>query len=468
MVKKILIFTAFVSIISGAAAGITLSVYESDSLTPFDGRNIMVGTSLKLVVASDANDFWCGGLFLNGNSRNLAVLSGTGNDLNSSDYLGSHGPNAGLEAWVTRWEDSVIEGFDLFSDINCVPGSWFVIDYTALAPGDPNVGFYEYSVSWDDPNSFVMFHQVPTADFNIDGIVNFLDYSLLASCWQEDDCTDPDGCQKADLDTDGVVDIKDLLIFSEYWLWGAPEPNELHEPNEPSQGNPLPDPNLIYQIVDANGLNEITLDVGQTVTLYVDMVTHDANNVWSFGIEVDISDPNLGTIDNTAYDPNNPPGPGTARILAEPNRWTLFDRWKPGYLQQEGIYFTGLSKKEALLDGHLVSFEFTCQGAGDVILSLFNRDTTSIAGENLYPTLKGMLIHQNAPSDPIMMSSKMSLATSTSTERAVPSMSPEEFVQILEVIWLTNDKFQEAIPEEDWLEFIGGLKQSYPSELLEK
>lgn len=438
-----------------AAATVTVDVYEADSTTLFDNRNIMVGTELKLIVASDANDFWSGGLFIDGGNRNLAVLSGSGKDPNSRDYSDSHWDDAGPEALVTRWEDSVIEGFDLFSDSNCVPGDWFVIDYTALTPGDPNVGFYEYSVSWDDPNGFVTFHQVPTADFNTDGIVNFLDYSLLASCWLEDDCTDPDGCQKADLDTDGTVDVNDLLLFVDYWLWGAPEPNE---PNVPA--DPLPDPNLIYSIVDANGLSEITIDVGETVTLYVDMNTIDVNEVWAFETEVNISDPNLGTIDNTAYDPNDPPGEGTARILADPNRWTTFDRWGPGSQQEEGIYFMGTSASGAFQDGHLASFEFTCQGEGDVELSLTNWDTTSTSGEKLYPTLEGILIHQNDPNAQMMMGSEMSIGTLTATDQTTPSLTPEEMVKFLEDIWLADDGIQDVIDEKDWLKFIKSVSQS--------
>lgn len=407
--KKVMVWMVLMGIISGVMAKTTLEVYDADDLTLFDGRNIMVGTELKLIVTSDANDFWSGGLFINGNNRDLAVLSGSGNSPNSRDYSVSHLKDAGSEALVTRWEDSVIEGFDLFSDSNCVPGDWFEIDYTALAPGDLNVGFYEYSVSWDDPNEFFTIHQVPTADFNTDGIVNFLDYSLLASCWEEDDCTDPNGCQKADIDTDGTVDVNDLLLFTDYWLWGTPEPSE---PNEPDPVDPLPDPNMIYSIVGANGLDEITIDIGQTVTLYVDMNTIDSNEVWNFDVEVVISDPNLGSIDNTAYDPNDPPGDGTARILASPGRWSIFDRWGPGLQQEDGIYLSGLCVGGAFEDGHLASFEFTCQDQGDVKLDLINWDTTSTSGQKLCPTLESILIHQNEPAVQSMMSlDRMSSST---------------------------------------------------------
>lgn len=451
--KKAMVWTVLMGFLSTASATTTLEIYDANGLTLFDGRNIMVGTQLKLVVVSDSNDFWSGGLFMDGPDRSLASLSGAGKDPNSRDYSDSHLEDAGLEALVTRWEDSVIEGFDLFSDSNCVSGDWFEIDYTALAPGDPNLGFYEYSVSWDDPNERFTIHQVPTADFNTDGIVNLSDYSLLASCWLENDISEPNVCSAADLDSDGTVDVNDLIMFTDYWLWGAPEPNE------PNIIEPEPDPNLIYSIVDANGLDEITIDVGETVTLYVDMVTLDVNEVWSFEIDVNISDPNLGLIDNTAYDPNDPPGDGTARILADPNRWTIFDRWGPGYQQPEGIFMMGISSGGAFEDGHLASFEFTCQGEGDVELNLKNWDTSSTSGDTLYPTLEGVLIHQNDPNTQSMMSSEMS--TSALSEPYQSSRTPEEMADFLDEIWAADDGIQDVIDEKDWQTFIESVKNSY-------
>lgn len=445
--------TVLLGLISSVNAKITVSVYESDGMTLFDGRKIPVGTELKLIVASDADDFWRGGLFLRDGSRDLAALSGSGYDPNTWDWTECHYSSAGLEALVTWWEDSVIEGFDLFSDPSGrAPGNWFCIDYTALAPGDPNVGIYDYSVSWDEPNDSIVFCQVPQSDFNLDGLVNFLDYMLLASCWQEDDCTDSIGCRKADLDADGVVDSGDLMLFAADWLWGAPEPNE------PTQEDPQSDPNLIYQIVDANGLDEITIDVGQTVTLYVDMVTFDVNEVWAFDIEVDISDPNLGSIDNTAYDPHNPPGTGTARILAGPNRWIIFDGWGPGYEQEQGITLSGVSAGDAFEEGHLASFEFTCQGSGDVILTLLNSSTISTTGQPCYPTVEGIRIHQTDPNIQMRDSSSMTISSMTVNEQSIPALSPEQMIEFLETIWLQDKGIQEMISGKDWQAFLNSIQ----------
>lgn len=454
--------TVFLGIIALSSAKVTLEIYESDGVTLFDNRKITVGTELKLIVSSDSNDLWSGGVFLDGESRELGSLFGSGYDPNTRDWTDCHLSDSGSEPYVYAWEDSLIQGFDLFTspEDDAAPGDWFVIDYVALEPGEPNVGFYEHSVSWNEPNEFVFLRQVPPADFNTDGVVNFLDYSLLASCWLEEDCTNPNGCQKADIDTNGVVDANDLFIFADNWLWGIPEPNQVDPISDP-------DPNLIYSVVDANGFAEISMTVGDSITLYVDMNSIDANDsIWSFDIEVNISNPNLGSIDNTAYDPNDPPGDGTARILAGPNRWELFDYWCPGEQQQEGILLRGGGASGAFEEGHFASFVYTSEAAGDVVLSLINRSTTSTSAEKLYPTLESIVIHQSEMLGGESMMSSMSMESMATTdsmetvEQTVPSMSPEEMVEFLEDAWEQSSTLQESVDDKVWKEFIKDVGQS--------
>lgn len=448
----------FFGMLRFVTAAVTLDVYESDGVTPFDGRPIRVGTELKMIVSSDSNDLWSGGLFLNTESRDLGYLAGSGYDPNTRDWGDCHYSNAGSEPYASGWEDSLIQGFDLFTSLedDAQPGAWFAVDYVALAPGDPNVGFYDYAVSWYDPNAFVFLNQVPLADFNTDGIVNLLDYSLLASCWLTENCTDPDGCLGADMDGNATIDANDLFLFADSWLWGVSV-----APNQ--SGGPESDPNLIYSVADANGLDEIAMAIGESVTLYVDLNAIEPNNgLWAFEVEVDISDPNLGTIDNTAYDPNNPPGEGTARILAGPDRWKMFDLWGPGDLQQEGIYLVGVSASGAFANGHLASFVYTCQAAGDVVLNLSNLGSTSTSASMLYPTVQNLVIHQYDPFEgESMMMSSMSMDTATVVEEAVPEMSPEEMLLFLEDLWNTDSEIQNTIDAKEWKEFIKSVEQSY-------
>ena len=51
------------------------------------------------------------------------------------------------------------------------------------------------------------------ADFNIDGVVNFQDFALLANKWMVE------GSFIEDLNLDGVVEFEDLRLFADNWLW---------------------------------------------------------------------------------------------------------------------------------------------------------------------------------------------------------------------------------------------------------
>jgi hypothetical protein len=61
-------------------------------------------------------------------------------------------------------------------------------------------------------------------DFNADGIVNLLDFSIFAKSWLSEK-SDPEWNSKCNLDNSGmsedVIDIADLNVFCENWLEGA-------------------------------------------------------------------------------------------------------------------------------------------------------------------------------------------------------------------------------------------------------
>jgi hypothetical protein len=50
-------------------------------------------------------------------------------------------------------------------------------------------------------------------DFNIDGVVNFADFCELASKWRLT------GEFFEDLNSNGSVDVTDLGLFTQTWLW---------------------------------------------------------------------------------------------------------------------------------------------------------------------------------------------------------------------------------------------------------
>jgi len=62
------------------------------------------------------------------------------------------------------------------------------------------------------------------ADFNDDLRVDMRDFASFADKWQREDCNENNSwCGGADFDKTGVVDINDILTFTENWLWVMPK-----------------------------------------------------------------------------------------------------------------------------------------------------------------------------------------------------------------------------------------------------
>jgi len=190
----------------------------ADPNVPFVYRDIMVGTKLTIIVDSNIAGYWSGGLYIGFTDIDYGDLSARDYNDITPDWEGSHFEAAGDEALVQDVQDVVNSGFELYSDPNAVVGDWFVLDYNATKIGICKVDFYDYSISWDDPNYSHVFSHVRTRDFNQDTNVDFADLALFSLYWLQTGCSDPDWCAGTDLNTDGIVDYDDLMLFTDYWL----------------------------------------------------------------------------------------------------------------------------------------------------------------------------------------------------------------------------------------------------------
>ncbi|HEW79658.1 MAG TPA: hypothetical protein ENH34_06835 [Phycisphaerales bacterium] len=213
---KMALLVLFFSMTSVVVGEVSTRVCEADGNTPFDSRDIMVGTRLTIIVSSDVNDNWPCDLAIQGTDRYYGVLSARDFNESTQHYDGSLLEAADDGAFVYRWYDSPLEidGFSFTGKGNA--GNWFIVDYNAIAIGDCNVGFYESLAV--DPTYEIPFSHVRTRDFNKDTKVDFIDFAAIASYWQKAGCSDPNWCEGTDLDTDSNVDVNDLMLFVDYWL----------------------------------------------------------------------------------------------------------------------------------------------------------------------------------------------------------------------------------------------------------
>jgi hypothetical protein len=96
--------------------------------------------------------------------------------------------------------------------------AWFAKKSNPILP-DPDlfesVRIYPY-VPWIKP----ILSQALKADFNLDGIVNYSDFALLSEYWNLPGCQEIEGCpQMESTPSDGALDLADLVVFAEHWLW---------------------------------------------------------------------------------------------------------------------------------------------------------------------------------------------------------------------------------------------------------
>jgi hypothetical protein len=196
-----------------------IPVKPIDPCIPHVYRPIVVGANLAIIVSSDVNGYWNGGLSIKDPYRDYGVLFGRDYNYDTLDWKGSRFEAAGEEAIVWDFQEDIMSGFDMYGDEAAIPGDWFIIDYNATNVGWGNIGFYDYAAGGkEEPIYNMSFTQVLTPDFNDDGSVDFMDFAILGLNWQRTDCISPEYCSGTDLNEDGVVDYADLKSFAYFWL----------------------------------------------------------------------------------------------------------------------------------------------------------------------------------------------------------------------------------------------------------
>lgn len=230
---------------------------EKTPLTPADPnepviyRDIMVGTHLTILIRSDQQGEWTGGLVMTHEDAAYGEIRARG-DYYESDFnyalscLPDAGEIPGISPWVGPMVDERVTGYQFSSTPNywfverpAVPGDWFIFDYLARQTGPCKLELYDYNVPPDTnslsltPILILSLNHVPSRDFNADRVVDWRDFARLASAWRSThEQDDPNGFDApCDLDENDLVDANDVTLFCEFWLERTDGP-EAGEPNE--------------------------------------------------------------------------------------------------------------------------------------------------------------------------------------------------------------------------------------------
>ncbi len=120
-------------------------------------------------------------------------------------------------------------------------------------------------------------------DINDDGIVEFKDYAVLASQWQQAPVV-----PSADVSGDGFVDAEDLRLFANEWLWAEVSPFKAVEPN-PQNHQTCVGPNTNFKWSHVWG--------ARTYDVYLGADYNDVNDAYEFSAEY------MGNQESNSWDP---------------------------------------------------------------------------------------------------------------------------------------------------------------------
>jgi hypothetical protein len=223
-----LAMTVVVLVLSvGGQARVWTTVYRCDEKTPLAPvdpndphvyADIMVGTKLVIIVNSDAGQSWWGSLQYWQEDEMSMSLTGRGYDAGRRSFAGSCLPAAGGSASVRPVDDMGKWCLDLTTSTHPLAGDWFILDYHAKGVGTYDIELYDLNIDWNVPVEVLSFTHVASCDFNGDTTVDFADFALLASYTLPLDPVTDDQANVFDLNSDGLIDLQDLIDFGGHWL----------------------------------------------------------------------------------------------------------------------------------------------------------------------------------------------------------------------------------------------------------
>jgi predicted outer membrane repeat protein len=146
--------------------------------------------------------------------------AGNGNTNTDPNFV--RNPNAGTNGWGNADDDygdlrlrprsaCIDKGNNSYvTAVTDISGNPRILDGDATSPAVVDMGAYEWQCA-----------ATITGDISPNCAVDFADYAMLASKWQQSGCTsDNQWCAWSDVNQDGSVDVRDLALVAANWLAG--------------------------------------------------------------------------------------------------------------------------------------------------------------------------------------------------------------------------------------------------------
>jgi hypothetical protein len=303
------------------------------------------------------------------------------------------------------------------------------------------------------------------ADFNNDGIVDFLDFTKLAGVWKTNNAT-------YNLADGATIDNKDLAVLCEAWLWIADsiggegayfaenecplgtyseeDPNNQQDPNNP----PPPGTPYIYLVYDGN----MTPDPNTEITVYVHTdiplfamatgitITGDAN----ITAAMDANDCNqFGWDPEWSTDPYIDPNGFIAYINGA--AWDTVDaNTNIGYFTF--IYHSGPVNIAITADS------FACDANDQPVT--FSADSITLGGQMM---MMSMQSQSSSFSPQTCAAGYLAAGFTGGSSESIEYVEPfdvNETLNWLDNLWQTDETIRESMSKTDWQEFLDAVKNS--------
>lgn len=127
----------------------------------------------------------------------------------------AEGPELGTASLEAMSAGAVVESAWVWNTQGFTPG-----EFVQVVAVSDNTDLVQ---EWDETNNIMsMSVRIPmrSANLNGDNGVDLVDYALLTAEWGATSCSEPDWCNGADLDHDGIVGTGDVEVLHKQWLIG--------------------------------------------------------------------------------------------------------------------------------------------------------------------------------------------------------------------------------------------------------
>ena len=218
---------------SGGGIGRDIKIYNNSNISISDGaigRDFLIYNSSRIKISggiiyrsvASSNTSYLkitGGSKLrsiSGYNESQTILTGgsTAENIITNDYSYALLSGGFVDGILNPKHNSQITVYG--SDFNYPLG--YIADVSGTLTGTLANGDMINIVFIREGNGAILLANPNIADFDYDGIVNFVDFATFASYWQNTDCAILNNCEGADFGPDGDVDLEDLKQFASNWL----------------------------------------------------------------------------------------------------------------------------------------------------------------------------------------------------------------------------------------------------------